>query len=309
MTQSQAKPARDGKKRAHALALFSMVIVATSFPVGDEIADAIDPAVLMLLRFTLAALLFLPAMAWRAGLHWPGWRALGGYVAISATLVAFFWCMFEGLRYTDALNTGALTTTIPGFTALFGALIVGERLGWHRLVALGLGMVGAVWVIFRGDPERLLALDLSKGDLIYFAGCVAIGFYGPLVKRFHRGEPVQVMTFWVLASCAVLFLLIGNVKLWTTDWAGVPLGVFGGIAWLAIGPTIITFFLIQSTTLTLGATRVQAYTYFVPALVVLLDWAVGRGFPTLMTLPGIGIVLIASVVIQRGAIREDARQS
>jgi hypothetical protein len=36
--------------------------------------------------------------------------------------------------------------------------------------------------------------------------------------------------------------------------------------------------------------------------VLLVDWVIGRGLPPLMTLPGIAIVLIASLIIQRGVI-------
>ena len=43
-----------------------------------------------------------------------------------------------------------------------------------------------------GDLGRLLALDFNKGDLIFLAGCFAMGFYTPLVKLFHRREPMAV---------------------------------------------------------------------------------------------------------------------
>ena len=236
------------------------------------------------------------------GLAWPGWRALGGYAAISLSLVAFFWCLFYGLRTTSALNTGALSTLIPGLTAIGGAILVGERLGRHRLAALGIGLVGALWVVFRGDWDRFTALDLNEGDLIVFAGCVAMGFYSPLVKRFHRGEPVMVMTLWVVGINAVWCLLIANAALWTMDWGAVPLFAYGGVAYVAIGSTVVAFFLMQWGTIRLGPTRVQAYSYLLPAFVLAIDWALGKGLPTAITTPGIVIVIAASLVIQRGEV-------
>ena len=88
---------------------------------------------------------------------------------------------------------------------------------------------------------------------------------------------------------------------------GIVATSLGSLAWLAIGPSVITFFLVQQTTLKIGATRVQAYTYLIPAIVLLMDWAIGRGLPTLMTLPGIAIVVGASLLIQRGSIYEGSR--
>lgn len=300
---ASSRSARD-IARDNAFVLFAMILISFSYPLGEEIAPSLDPAVMMLIRFGLATLAFTPYIALRYGLRWPGLGALGRYATISATLAIFFWTMFEALRYTTALNVSVITTTIPGFTAVFGALVVGERLGPHRLAALCLAMAGAVWVIFRGDPERLLALELNKGDVIVLAGCVVMGLYSPLIKRFHRGEPVPIMTFWILGCAALWYLLISNVKLATTDWGSLPPIVYWGVGYIALGPTVFSFFLIQRTTITLGPTRVQSYSCMLPLFVVLIDWAIGKGWPSLMTVPGVAIVVIASVVIQRGAIVE-----
>ena len=295
-------PARTGQ--AHALAFLMTVIISTSFPLGEHITHGLDPAVLMCIRFILAALLMAPIVAWREGLALPTARSCLRYLALGAPLAFFFWCMFEALRYTSALNTSAIFTIVPGLSALFGALLVGERLGLHRLAALFLGMIGAVWIIFRGDPDRLIALDVTIGDGIFLAGCVGFGIYGPLIKRLHRDEPVLVQTFWTLVAAALWLVPASNVKLWRTDWLSVEPLVWGGIVYLAIFSTIVTFFLTQYTTLRIGPTRVQAYSYALPAIVLLLDLALGKSAPPLMTIPGLAIVLVASLVVQRGAIRE-----
>ena len=113
-----------------------------------------------------------------------------------------------------------------------------------------------------------------------------------------------MLTFWTLVAAAIWLVAASNVKLWRTDWSEVEPVVLGGIVYLAILPTIVTFFLTQYTTLRLGATRVQAYGYGFPALVLLIDLAAGKPAPPLMTVPGLAIVLLASLVVQRGAIRE-----
>jgi len=288
----------------HGAVFVAMFLISFSYPVGEAIANEFDTGVLLFLRFGLATAIFGPLVAWRHGPIWRGWRALGGYAAISVSLVAFFWCMFFALRTTSALNTGAISTLIPGLTAIAGAILVGERLGWHRLAALGIGLIGALWVVFRGDWDRFVALDLNQGDLIYFAGCVAMGFYSPLVKLFHRGEPVMVMTFWIATINAVGLLLIANSAFWTMDWGAVPLFAYGGVAFVTLCSTVIASFLMQWGTIRIGPTRVQAYSYLLPALVIVIDWALGKGLPSLLTVPGVLIVLAASLVIQRGEIFE-----
>ena len=259
----------------------------------------------MCIRFVLAALLMAPIVAWREGLRMPEPRSFIRYMALGAPLAFFFWCMFEcPARHQRAQHQRDLHPIVPGLSALFGAVLVGERLGIHRLATLFLGMIGALWIIFRGDPDRLLALEVTVGDGIFLAGCVGFGIYGPLIKRLHRGEPVLVLTFWTLAAAALWLVAASNVKLWRTDWSGVEAVVLGGIVYIAIFPTIISFFLTQYTTLRIGPTRVQAYGYALPAMVLLIDLALGKPAPPLMTIPGLAIVLAASLVVQRGAIRE-----
>ena len=297
-------PARTGQAHAHALAFLMTVIISTSFPLGEHITHGLDPAVMMCIRFVLASLLMAPIVAWREGLTLPNARSCLRYFALGAPLAFFFWCMFEALRHTSALNTGALFTIVPGLSALFGAVLVGERLGLHRLAALFLGMIGAVWIIFRGDTARLIALEVTIGDGIFLAGCVGFGIYGPLIKRLHRGEPTLVLTFWTLVAATLWLVAASNVKLWRSDWSGVEPVVWGGIVYLAIFSTIVSFFITQYTTLRIGPTRVMAYSYAIPAVVLLLDLALGKPAPPLMTVPGLAIVLAASLVVQRGAIRE-----
>ena len=301
MTESSA-PRGGSTTGVHAAVFVAMFLISFSYPVGEAIANEMDTGVLLFLRFLLALAIFTPLVAWRHGLAWPGWRALAGYAAISTSLVAFFWCMFYGLRTTSALNTGAISTLIPGLTAIGSAILVGERLGRHRLAALGIGLIGALWVVFRGDWDRFVRLDLNSGDLIVFAGCLAMGFYSPLVKRFHRGEPVMVMTFWVMAINTAWCLPLANSALWAMAWGDVPLFAYGGVAYVAAGSTVIAFFLMQWGTIRIGPTRVQSYSYLLPAFVLAIDWALGKGLPAMLTIPGILIVLAASLVIQRGEI-------
>jgi drug/metabolite transporter (DMT)-like permease len=285
----------------HSLMLIAAVLVASSFIVGEEVAHSLDPAVLTLLRFLLAVTVFAPFIGWRYGLFLPGGRDLLRYSAISACIVCFFWCMFLALRYTNALNTSALFTLVPGISSIYGAVLLRERLGRVRLAALCCGLLGALWIIFRGDFTRLLILDFNKGDLIFLAGCLAMGFYTPLVMHFHRREPMPVMTFWVLVTGLGWLFVIAAPGLRATDWSLVGPATWASIIYLAVFTTIITFSFTQVAIPYLGSTRVMAYSYFYPALVLALDWMLGRGLPPLRTVPGILIVLAAMLVLQSGA--------
>jgi drug/metabolite transporter (DMT)-like permease len=298
---TEPKPERTSLARVHAQVLLGRGLVATSFPVGAAITHGLEPELLTLLRFALATVLFLPYVIWRHGLAIPSAKAFAGYAAISACVVTFFWCMFEALRLTSALNAAALYTILPGVAALYAAILIKERLGLHRLVALIMGAVGALWVVFRGDLDLLLGLAFNRGDLIFLGGLLAMALYTPLVQRLHRTEPAAVMAFWTLATGTIWLLLLNNWAVFETDWTTVEVDVLAGIVYLAVFTTIISFFIIQHATLRLGPTRVMSYGYLTPALVVAIEWGMGKGLPAPMTLPGIVIIVAAMFVVQSGA--------
>ncbi len=285
----------------HLLMVFSTVVVSSSFTVGAAIAHGLDPAVLLLVRYVFAILFLAPFYIVKHRASRPGLDQLGGYMAIGFCTIGFFWCMFESLRYTTALNTSVIFTLVPGISGIYSALFLKERLGAYRVGALGLGLIGALWVVFKGDVGRLLAMDISHGDLLFLLGCFLMAAYTPLVKKVHRQESMVYMTFWVLICGGSMLLLLSAPKLATVDWQGVEPTVWLGIVYLALFSTVITFYLTHLSTIYLGPTRVMAYSYFYPAFVVAINWSFGQSLPPAIILPGVLVVSLATIVIQRGS--------
>jgi drug/metabolite transporter (DMT)-like permease len=283
----------------HCLMLLASIIVSSSFTVGEAITHGLEPSVLLLVRYVVAVVCLAPIVAMNHGFSLPPARRLGGYSLISASTVGFFWCMFEALRYTNALNTSVIFTLVPGISGIYSAIFLKERLGRGRLWALFFGMLGALWVIFRGDLKRLLGLEVNYGDLLFLAGCFMMAAYTPLVKRMHQQESMVLMTFWVLVTGTGWLLLLSFSSLGAVDWQGVETKVWVGIAYLAVFSTIITFYLTHISTLYLGPTRVMAYSYFYPAFVLIINWGLGKGLPPAVILPGVAIVTLATVVLQQ----------
>jgi drug/metabolite transporter (DMT)-like permease len=282
----------------HGLMVLTTVLVSTSFPVVGIIANTMDPVILTLVRFALAAIVFLPVMIWQHGWQWPGHARLSRYALISLTLVCFFWCMFEALRYTSALNTSALYTLIPGISGLYSRILLKEKLGINRYLALFVGLIGALWIVFRGDWRRFVTLEFNYGDLIFLVGCFFMGLYTPLVKKFHRKESMVVMTFWVLLLGTVWLLLLVMLRTDLSFGGGNWEQARIGILYLAVFTTVITFFLLQFCTIRIGPTRVMAYGYLYPALIVVWDRLLGKPSPQPITYIGIIVVLLATVFLQ-----------
>lgn len=297
MSLSSAKDKKHSLLFVHLLMVLAATLVSTSFTVGAAITAELDPAVLTLVRFTLAACLFGPWVHYKYGLNF-SFSLFCRCAMISACLVIFFYTMFLALRYTSALNISVIFALVPSISGVYALVLLGERLQKEHLLALVCGLIGVIWVIFRGDLSQLLAMEWNKGDAIFFSGCVAMGLYTPLVKLVHRGEPMAIMTFWVLVTGSLWLLLITGSKLLTVKWAAVPTFAWIGIFYLVVFTTIVTFFLTQYAVIHLGPTRVAAYSYLYPALVLVIDLALGHGLPPAQVIPGVLVVLTAMFVLQ-----------
>lgn len=287
----------------HGAMLCSAFLVSTSFSVAKTITPHLDPLLLTCCRFILATALFLAMARLQGKIVIPKPRDFFRYSLISVTLVGFFWLMFIALRSTSPLNTAVIFTIVPGISGIYSRLFLGERLGRQRLVALLLAMLGALWVLCEGELQRLLALQLSRGDWIFFIGCLFMAAYTPLVKLLHRGEPMLLMTQWILitGTCWLLILCVPQLHL-LTQLQNLPAVVIYGIIYLAIFTTIITFYLTQWATLFLGPTRVAAYSFTYPALILLLEWGLHGTLPGWPTIGGIVLFFLpAMYVLQRGS--------
>lgn len=245
-------------RNTHLLMLLCMVLIAGSFPIAHAITDALPPVVMMWLRFLFAALLFIPLILWRGGFIIPSVATLFRYSLLSIPLVVFFWCMFEALRYTSALNTGAIYTIVPVMTAGIAFFVNGERTNKRRALWLILGMLGAVWIIFRGSPQAMLNLQLNYGDGIFLLGSLFMAANGPLIKRYYRNEPLEQLTFWLLLMGSGWLLLASLTSTSELSWQAIDQNVIWGLLYLTLFTTLITFFLFNHGTVKLGAIKASA---------------------------------------------------
>jgi drug/metabolite transporter (DMT)-like permease len=271
--------------------------VSTSFTVGAAITEGLDPAILTLVRFTLGACIFGPWVYFKYGLNF-SFSLFFRCALISGCLVIFFCCMFLSLRYTSALNTSVIFALVPSISGVYALVLLKEHLKRKHLLALLCGIFGAVWVIFSGDIAQLLAMQWNQGDLIFLGGCFSMGLYTPLIRLLHRGESMAVMTFWVLVTGSLWLILFSGSQLPAVAWSDVPGFVWLGIAYLAVFTTIITFFLTQYSVPLLGPTKVMAYSYLYPGLVMMIDLMLGHGLPPIRVIPGVLVVVAAMFVLQ-----------
>lgn len=273
VSPSAPSPSRRAPLAGHGAMLLFAAVISVSFSLGGRAAPFIDPAALTAARFLLASLaigaLALPRIR-AAHFHAP-WR----YPVLGGLLGAYFILMFEALRLTDPVSTGAVFTLTPIMSAVFGWLLMRQVVTGRIALSLALAGLGAIWVIFRGDVDAILALDFGTGEAIFLVGCALHALYAPLGRLLHRGEPLVVYSFGGLIGGLIVTAFYGAGAMARTDWTALPAVVWIALFYLAIAATGLTFFLVQFATLRLPASKVMAYGYLVPSFVIVWEGLFG----------------------------------
>lgn len=289
-------------QRGHLAMLTFSALVAGSFSLGAMAAPLIDPLALSALRFLLAGALVGAAAFATTGIRRNALQAPWRYLILGSLLAAYFVLMFQGLKTAEPVATAAVFTLTPIMAAGFGWLTLRQRLTLRMGGALAIGAIGALWVIFRADPARLLALHIGTGEAIYFAGCVAHALYTPLVRKLNRGEPAVVFTFGMMVAGWLILTGAGLPAIRATDWTALPPIVWVTLLYIAVFASAATFVLMQYATMRLPAAKVMAYTYLVPSWVILWEIALGRAAPPLLVLGGVALSVTALALL----LKDDA---
>ncbi|MEX2518864.1 MAG: DMT family transporter [Paracoccaceae bacterium] len=277
--------------------LLFAALVSVSFSLGGRAAPYIDPSALTAARFLLAGVVIggLAASRMKRAHFRASWR----YLALGGLISGYFILMFEALRITDPVSTGAVFTLTPVMSAGFGWLLMRQQVTGRMALSLALASVGAVWVIFRADVDAILGLRLGRGEALFFIGCALHALYTPLGRMLNRGEPLLVYTFGSIVGGLIVTGIYGARPLMETEWSALPPIVWAALFYLALGATAITFFLIQFATLRLPSAKVMAYGYLIPCFVILWEGLFGGSWVAAPVWLGVAATVGALLLLLR----------
>ena len=287
----------NGYRREHLAMLLFSALVAGSFSLGSMAANEIAPAALNIVRFLIAGVVIGSVALGTTGFKRADFAAPWRYLVLGGLFSIYFVLMFEGLKTATPVSSAAVFTLTPVMSAGFGYLLLRQITTKRMALALGIGAVGALWVIFRADIAALLRFRIGTGEMIFFWGCVMHAIYTPMVRKLNRGEAPLVFSFGVLVAGFIILLAYGWNDLLATDWAQLPLIVWITLAYVSIAASSITFVLLQFAALRLPSSKVMAYTYLVPSWVILWEIALGNGAPRGLVLAGVSCTVVALLML------------
>lgn len=204
------------------LGIWLMVAVAFIFAIQDGIsrhlAGEYNVFMIIMIRYWFFAT-FVIALASRmagglgkaARSGTPRMQGFRGVLLAVEILIAVAGFVILGL-----VQSHAVFATYPLLIAALSGPVLGEKVGWRRWVAIGIGFVGVLVILEPGfgvfDPRALIPL----------VAALMFALYGLLTRYVARHDSAAVSFFWTGVTGAIVTTAVG-VLFWEpmsgTDWA------------------------------------------------------------------------------------------
>jgi drug/metabolite transporter (DMT)-like permease len=254
-------------RAAYLLLFLAVLFWSANFVVGRAFALVIPPISLAFWRWVGATLLVmsfaLPHVKRDLPVilrYWPRMLLLG---AIGVSCFNSF--AYIGLQTTTAINGVLLQSTMPVVILLCTFLFFRERPSSAQLVGVLLSMLGVLFIVARGRPLDLMHLGFHGGDAWIIAAILTYGAYSALLRIKPPMHPLSFLAATFLAG--TLFLV--PFYLWELSTGRrIPLepATRAVVAYVAIGPSLLSYLFYNRGIELLGANRAGQFMYLVPAI-------------------------------------------
>lgn len=222
-------------------------------------------------------------------------RKAGGIMAAARTsrpviqtlrgvlLAAEICVMVSAFTVLGLVESHAVFAAYPLLVAAFSGPILGERVGWRRWLAIGVGFIGVLFILKPGlgvfDPAAIIPLIAA----------VMFAIYGLLTRYVARDDRTETSFFWTGTVGAVAMTAVGL-------WFWEPMI---GTDWLWMGTLCMTgslghWLLIRCYEVA-EASAVQPFAYFQMVFAAAVGIAVFGEALEMNVLIGAGIVVAAGL--------------
>ena len=256
--------------------LLLMVVIAVA---GREATRELTVFQVMALRSFIGLAMLWPLIHHAGGLGAMRSQRLPQHVGRNIVHYAAQYGWFVALSLIPLAQLVAIEFTMPIWSALLAAVLLGERLDRARVGAVVLGLAGVV-VIVRPD-----AANINLGQWIALAAAFGFGISVVLVKSLTRTDAAIVVSFWMLVVQGVIGLLPALAV-----WRWPSAAAWGWVMVVAFCGTYSHYCFARAMQLA-DATVVVPMDFLRVPLTALAGWALYAERVDLLTLVGMAFIL------------------
>jgi drug/metabolite transporter (DMT)-like permease len=277
--------------RAAGAALVTVGFWASAFA-GIRVGVAsYDPGHLVLLRFLVASVAFVPyALATRMAL--PKRRDLPALLAMGLCgITAYHLLLTYGERTVMAGPACMLVSASPVITALLAVVFLKERLAARAWAGIAVSFAGVTLVSFAQSGE----FALERGALLILLAAVSTSVYFIIQRRYSRDYGPLALAAYTMWG-GTLFLLPAGARGFIGEVAAAPWSATAAVVYLGVFPGAVAYVTWAYVLSRVPASRAGSYLYLSPVLAVLVAWAWLDELPGWTALAG-GVVVVAGVAL------------
>ena len=254
----------------------------------------LEPAMVVLARSGLAAILLLPLAIYRREVV-PVLRRWKPMLAYTIIEIVVPWYFLSSAEQTLPSSTAGLLLAAVPLAGVAIAFFMGrpERLSGLNWLGIALGMVGVA---------ALVGLDIGGSDLpsvLEMAVVVVCYALGPaILSRWMPDLPGVGVVAVSLAGAAIVYVpLVAMTGAWPAAWPSANVTI--AIVVLAVVCSALAFLLMIALIAEIGPVRTTTITYVNPAVAIVAGVLVLGEIVTIWTLVGFVLVLVGSWLVTR----------
>ena len=238
----------------------------------------------MELRTIIGICILLPIVQLNGGLATIKTARLGAHVARNLVHYGAQLGWFFALTLIPIAQVVSIEFTMPIWTAILAATLLGERMTVWKVAAIMLGIVGVLVIV------RPATGTVNPGQLIALAAAVGFGISVALVKFLTRTESALAIIFWMQVIQAAIGL-IPTLLVWS--WPAAH--VWGWIFAIAFCGTFAHFCMARAM-LHADATVVVPMDFLRVPLTATLGWLIYAERLDLFTMLGAALILFGNLL-------------
>ena len=223
------------------------------------------------------------------------WKiALASFFGLFSTQLTFL----LAIPHTTAIDASIMSSMLPIMTLLASAFVMRERITWSGVSGIALSVIGVMILIFNSVSLREGAAATSVGGIVGMIGntlsfALYLSIFSPLIRKY------SVVTFmkWMFLFSSLYALPFSFSAFSASHLTAVPLSVALQVAYVVVGATFISYFLIPVGQKHLRPVVVSMYTYVQPVVAMVIALSLGldqltvlKVVATVMVFTGVGLV-------------------
>jgi drug/metabolite transporter (DMT)-like permease len=259
------------KNWAYLLLLLPPLFWAGNTVLARGVADLIPPVTMAFWRWALALGMLLPFTWKQLARDWQQIRRSWRIISLIGLLgiASFNTLLYTAAHTTTAINIALTQSVMPAVIVLLSFLLYRETVSKRQILAVLLCILGAVFIVMRGDWDRLQQLRFVTGDLLMLLAVCLYALYSVLLRKRPKIHPLSFLTATFMVG-VVSLLPLYLWELTRTPPLQLSLPVILSLLYVGLCPSILAYLCWNRGIELLGANRAGLYINLIPLFASLM---------------------------------------